>query len=135
HQGSVQPVGSLVASNVSLAGTTWNVWEGNIGWNVISYVRTSGTTSVSNLDFKALTNDAVSRGYINTAWYLITVEAGFEPWVGGAGLASSGFSVSINGAGGGATPTRTRTPTTGPTATRSRTPTPGTGPTATRTPT
>jgi cellulose 1,4-beta-cellobiosidase len=132
HQGSIQPVGSVVASNVSLAGTTWNVWEGNSGWNVISYVRTSGTTSVSNLDFLALTRDAVSRGYINTGWYLIDVEAGFEPWVGGAGLGSSGFSVSVAGGGGGPTLTPTRTPTRtntpfGPTVTPTRTPTPRSG--------
>ena len=134
HTGSIQPVGSVVASNVSIAGATWNVWEGNSGWNVVSYVRTTGTTSVSNLDFLALTRDGVSRGYINNNWYLIDVEAGFEPWVGGAGLASSGFSVSVAGGGGGATATATRTPTR--TATRTNTPT-GTVATSTftRTPT
>ena len=126
HQGGIQPVGSQIASNVSIAGSTWNVWEGNSGWNVVSYVRTTGTTSVSNLDFLAFTHDGVSRGYINNGWYLIDVEAGFEPWVGGTGLGSSGFSVSVSGGGTGATPTRTPTNTpAGPTPTPTRTPTQG----------
>ena len=42
HSGPPQPVGSKVAT-VSMAGATWDIWEGNIGWNVVSYVRTSGT--------------------------------------------------------------------------------------------
>ena len=45
--GPIQPIGSRVAT-VSLAGGTWDVWYGNVGWNVISYVRTQGTGS---LDF------------------------------------------------------------------------------------
>lgn len=51
RQGSIQPVGSQVAT-VRLAGATWAVWEGNIGWNVVSYVRTSPTTS---MDFSVST--------------------------------------------------------------------------------
>src|SRR6202034_3816010 len=41
--------------------------------------------------------DSVSRGYTKSAWYLIDIEAGFELWQGGAGLATNSFSVSING--------------------------------------
>src|SRR6266704_2602605 len=44
HQGGIQPVGSQVAT-VTLAGGTWAVWEGNVGWNVVSYVRTSAASS------------------------------------------------------------------------------------------
>jgi cellulose 1,4-beta-cellobiosidase len=135
HQGGIQPVGSRIATAVSIGGATWDVWFGNVGWNVISYVRTTGTTSVNNLNIVSFTNEAVSRGFIQTGWFLITVEAGFEPWQGGSGLATNSFSVTI---GGGVNPTATRTPT-GPTSTPTRTPTrtPTTGPTSTptRTPT
>jgi len=41
--------------------------------------------------------DAVSRGYIASSWYLISVEAGFELWHGGAGLATNSFSVNVAG--------------------------------------
>ncbi|MGW2155269.1 GH12 family glycosyl hydrolase domain-containing protein [Nonomuraea sp. NPDC001699] len=109
-RGSIQPVGSQVGT-VTLAGGTWQVWYGNIGWNVVSYVRTSATPS---LDFAVDTfySDAVSRGYAQRSWYLTSVQAGFEPWVGGAGLAVDSFSF---GSGGGTTdrtpPTTPGTPT------------------------
>jgi len=56
---------------------------------------TTGTTSVTNLDLQALVADAVSRGYIQNSWYLIDVEAGFELWQGGAGLATNSFSINV----------------------------------------
>ncbi len=54
---------------------TWQVWFGNIGWNVISYVRTSAASSI---DFAVNTfySDAVSRGYAQRSWYLTSVQAG-----------------------------------------------------------
>jgi len=97
HNGSVQPFGSQVASNVSIGGRGFNVWFGNQGWNTISYTMTSPATSVSNLDIDQLVADAVGRSYIQRSWYLIDVEAGFELWQGGAGLATSSFSVSTGG--------------------------------------
>ncbi len=36
-----------------------------------------------------------ARGYIQKAWYLIDVEAGFELWQGGAGVATDSFAVSV----------------------------------------
>jgi len=92
RQGSIQPVGSRIAT-VNIAGGTWEVWYGNIGWNVISYVRTSTTNSLS-FAVDEFFRDAVGRGYAQRAWYLTSIQAGFEPWVGGAGLAVNNFSVS-----------------------------------------
>jgi hypothetical protein len=95
HQGSIQPIGSRIGS-ANLAGATWDVWFGNIGWNVVSYVRTSATAS---LDYTVndFYSDAVNRGYAQRAWYLTSIQAGFEPWVGGAGLAVNNFSVTTGG--------------------------------------
>jgi hypothetical protein len=98
HNGPVQPFGSVVASNVSLGGHTYNIWEGTqSSWDTVTYVMTSPATSVSNLDIGTLTQDMVSRGYTRSSWYLIDVEAGFELWQGGAGLKTNSFSVSVNG--------------------------------------
>ncbi len=98
HNGPIQPFGSVVASNVSLGGHTYNIWEGQMAtWDTVSYVMTSPTTSVSNLDVGTLTQDMVNRGYTKSNWFLIDVEAGFELWQGGAGLATNSFSVNING--------------------------------------
>jgi hypothetical protein len=126
HNGSVQPFGSQVASNVSIGGRGYNVWFGNQGWNTISYTMTSPATSVSNLDIDQLVADAVSRGYIQNSWYLIDVEAGFELWQGGAGLATTSFSVST----GGSSPSPSPTPTT---TSPSPSPSPTPSPTATGT--
>jgi hypothetical protein len=98
HNGSVQPFGSEVASNVSLGGHTYNVWYGTqSSWDTVTYDMTSGTTSVSNLDVGTLAQDMLSRGYTSSSCYLIDVEAGFELWQGGAGLETNSFSVNING--------------------------------------
>ena len=98
HNGSVQPFGSEVATNVSIGGRTYDVWYGpQSTWDTVSYEMTSPATSVSNLDIGALAQDSVSRGYTKSSWYLIDVEAGFELWQGGAGLATNSFSVTVNG--------------------------------------
>jgi hypothetical protein len=112
HNGSVQPFGSLVASNVSIGGHTYNIWYGTqSSWDTVTYDMTTASTSVSGLDVGTLAQDMVSRGYTNSSWYLIDVEAGFELWQGGAGLATNSFSVNVPGGGGGGTPTPTPTPT------------------------
>ena len=125
HNGSVQPFGSEVASNVSLGGHTYNIWYGTqSSWDTVTYDMTSGSTSVSNLDVGTLAQDSVSRGYTKSTWYLIDVEAGFELWQGGAGLATNSFSVAINGSGPSPSPSPSPTPT-------SPSPTPSPSPTTT----
>ncbi len=95
-RGGVQPFGSQTGS-ANIAGYNWNVWTGRqTSWNIISYVLNPGATSVSNLDLKAMFNDAVARGSINPNHYLIDVEAGFEIWQGGQGLGTNSFSVSAS---------------------------------------
>jgi hypothetical protein len=118
HVGSIQPIGSKVGT-VTLAGVVWDVWVGNNGQNnVVSYSRT-GMTSF-NTDVKPFLLDAITRGsgFGTTAWYLTSMQMGFEPWIGGVGLTVNSFSATITvGGGGGPTPTRTNTPPPGPTNT------------------
>ncbi|MEV1285579.1 cellulose binding domain-containing protein [Micromonospora sp. NPDC049679] len=100
RQGSIQPIGSRTGS-ATVGGRTWEVWSGNNGGNnVISYVAPSPISSwnFSVLDF---INDVRSRGAITNSWYLTSVQAGFEPWNGGVGLAVNSFSATVNGGGGG----------------------------------
>jgi Glycosyl hydrolase family 12/Cellulose binding domain len=97
HQGPIQPVGSLKGT-ANLNGATWNVWEGNTGWNVVSYVRQSTTTSAS-FSVASFFNDAVSRGFAQTSWFLTSIQSGFEPWVSGVGLGVNSFSVTTPGGG------------------------------------
>ena len=92
----VQPSGRKIAT-VKIAGATWSVWYDKMDWNYIAYVRTSPTNSFK-ADLKEFFNDAVSRGYVKKDWYLTAVEAGFELWKGGAGLASKSFSFNLSNA-------------------------------------
>ncbi|MFF7966496.1 glycoside hydrolase [Streptomyces sp. NPDC007903] len=93
--GPIQPIGSQTGT-VSLAGRTWNVWRGSNGQNdVISYVAPSSLTGL-NFNVKEFINHTVSQGLATPDWYLTSVQAGFEPWQNGAGLAVTNFSVSVN---------------------------------------
>jgi hypothetical protein len=57
---------------------------------------TPGTASVSNLDLLAIINDATfNRHFIDPSLFLISVEAGFEIWNGGTGLATNSFFFSV----------------------------------------
>ncbi len=97
HTSTIQPAGSQVASGVSIDGMSWNVWYGGGGSGapVVSYVLTSPTNAV-NFDLISFFRDAMSRGYLNTAWYLIDVEAGTEIWTGGGNFQTDSFSVSVS---------------------------------------
>jgi hypothetical protein len=98
HVGPVQPVGSQTGTT-TIGGRSWAVWTGNNGQNnVVSYVAPSAIASwnFSVLDF---INDVKSRGYATNSWYLTSIQAGFEPWIGGAGLAVTSFSATVNGGG------------------------------------
>jgi hypothetical protein len=93
HQGAPQPVGAKQGT-ATIGGATWDVWFGNIGWNVISYVRQQPATAFDG-SLTAFANDAVGRGHVQRSWYLTSVQFGFEPWTGGPGLGASGFSVNV----------------------------------------
>jgi Glycosyl hydrolase family 12 len=96
HGGGVEPIGSQIASSVSIGGRSYNIWQGPQPWgDTVTYEMTTGITSVTGLDVGTLAQDAVRRGYLSESCYLIDVEAGFELWRGGAGLATTSFSVSI----------------------------------------
>ena len=92
--GGVQPGGWMVARKVRIDGATWNVWYWPTAWQTVSYQRTSPVTSVDDLDLSAFLDDAARR-YLDRSWYLIGVEAGFELWQGGKGLATRSFSVTV----------------------------------------
>ncbi|MFJ1585239.1 cellulose binding domain-containing protein [Streptomyces sp. NPDC088197] len=110
-RGGVQPFGGKSGTSAA-AGHNWDVWTGRqTSWKIISYVLQGGGTSVSNLDVKALIDDAVGRGSVDPAHYLIDAEAGFEVWQGGQSLATTGFSFSASAAGSGGTGSDTQAPT------------------------
>jgi len=79
------PIGTKIASNVSLAGHVWNIYRGNNGTNnVFTFRRTTNTNSVDNLDLLALINYAKNQGFVQSNYYVLGVQAGFEIIAGGA---------------------------------------------------
>ncbi|KAA0940426.1 GH12 family glycosyl hydrolase domain-containing protein [Streptomyces apricus] len=93
--GPIQPIGSQVGT-ASVGGRTWEVWSGSNGGNdVLSFVAPSaiGSWSFDVMDF---VDQAVARWLARSDWYLTSVQAGFEPWQGGAGLAVNSFSSTVS---------------------------------------
>ncbi len=93
--GPIQPIGSQVGT-ANVGGRSWEVWTGSNGSNnVISFVAPSAISSWS-FDVKDFIDETVSRGMAGNDWYLTSIQAGFEPWVGGAGLGVDSFSATVN---------------------------------------
>lgn len=92
----VQPIGSKKAE-VEIGGTRWDVWLGTIDLPTITYVRTAPTLEVTDLPLSDFVRDATNRGVAKPDWYMTSVQAGFEPWIGGSGLTTRSFSVTRNG--------------------------------------
>ncbi|MBD0841802.1 MULTISPECIES: GH12 family glycosyl hydrolase domain-containing protein [unclassified Streptomyces] len=101
--GPVQPIGSPVGT-ANVGGRSWEVWTGSNGSNdVISFVAPSAISSWS-FDVMDFVGQAVARGLAQNNWYLTSIQAGFEPWQNGAGLAVHSFSSTVNTGGGGPGP-------------------------------
>ncbi|MER8219366.1 cellulose binding domain-containing protein [Streptomyces sp. NPDC094143] len=93
--GPIQPIGSQVGT-ASVGGRSWEVWTGSNGSNdVISFVAPSAISSWS-FDVMDFVDQTVARGLAQSNWYLTSVQAGFEPWQNGAGLAVNSFSSTVN---------------------------------------
>ncbi|MFJ5995240.1 cellulose binding domain-containing protein [Streptomyces sp. NPDC092370] len=97
--GPIQPIGSQVGT-ASVGGRGWEVWTGSNGSNdVISFVAPSAISSWS-FDVMDFVDQAVARGMAQSNWYLTSIQAGFEPWQNGAGLAVNSFSSTVHTGGG-----------------------------------
>ncbi|MFC5661566.1 ricin-type beta-trefoil lectin domain protein [Kitasatospora misakiensis] len=94
RQGGPVPLGTA-AQPVTLGGRGYQVHQfqdPENGRQVISYLMTNPTTSVYALNLRTITADAVVRGFVPANGVLCSVQAGFEIWNGGAGLATNSFS-------------------------------------------
>ena len=92
-------LGGAQLPDFTTGGQTYHVWsavktEGARTWTRIAFQRATGnrTTSVSNMDMATFIQAAIADGAIKSTWYQQDLEAGFEIWQGGVGLATSSFS-------------------------------------------
>ncbi|MFI5495014.1 hypothetical protein [Actinoplanes sp. NPDC051859] len=93
RSGGAGPLGTKQAT-VTIAGTTWDLYRGDIGWNVFSFVRTGNTTS-ADLDLTRFTDDLTARGWLPRTKYLSGIQAGTEVFTGQGALHTSAYSVKI----------------------------------------
>ena len=91
----LQPAGKKMG-RVFIGGAWWEVWYAKMDWNYIAYERAEAADFI-HIDLMDFINDSLSRGYINSSWYLHNMQAGFEIQAGGQGLTSNSFSFRING--------------------------------------
>ncbi len=91
-KGGAVPAGSKVTT-LSIGGLTWDLFYGT--GNIVTY-KIAGVRDSVNMDIKKFIDDAVSRGYLYTSWYLVAIEAGFEIWIDGAKLKSRIFTASVD---------------------------------------
>lgn len=108
-QGGVQPIsysydadGAVPIATTTIGGVSWNVYQGNNGANnVVSYVAvTPPINSLTNLNLLTFIDDTQSRTSnfaqpVTDAWYLTSIQAGFEPWSGGVGLTVNSFDATV----------------------------------------
>ncbi len=103
-QGGKNPVGSDTGQSVNFTGGPWEIWTGpitvaNLGtWNVISYKRNSASSSTVTPDLAQFFNDALTRNVgLQSTWYLLGIQAGFEVWQqnAGANMVTNTFSVNV----------------------------------------
>ena len=61
---------------------------------MVSYLFQGSPMNSLNFDVMDFVRDTFSRGsqYGTNSWYLTSVQAGFEPWIGGVGLTVNSFS-------------------------------------------
>lgn len=93
HRGAVRPAGTKLAV-VSVSGVRYQLWRKGSGiGSVVTYERLAPTAVVAHLDLRAILRDGQARHLIPVRGHLTTVQAGFEVWSGGVGLATTVFAV------------------------------------------
>ncbi|CAL9536741.1 Endoglucanase S [Streptomyces sp. enrichment culture] len=93
RSGGAGPLGRKTGT-VNIGGATWDLYQGDIGWKVHSFVRTSNTTSV-DLDLNDFLRALQQRGSVSPAKYLSSVQAGTEVFTGAGRLDTSAYSVDV----------------------------------------
>ena len=91
HHGPIQPIGSKVAE-VNVDGVDYDLWYGDIGWKVCSYVAKAQqlTLTFKPADFF---HDMVNRGYAEESMFCTSIQFGSEIWSNGVGFEVTKFKV------------------------------------------
>jgi xyloglucan-specific endo-beta-1,4-glucanase len=89
------PAGSPVALAISLAGATWDLWEGPTqDWTIHSFVRTTNTNSAA-LNIADFLNYLVTERGLDDTKYLTSIAAGTEILIGSGEVNTSSYYCSV----------------------------------------
>ncbi|THV06229.1 endocellulase [Dendrothele bispora CBS 962.96] len=95
--GGIQPVGSPVATNITVAGHRFDLWRGpNTNWQVLSFKTAEGDINDFNVDLNEFFQYIVQNEGVASTQFVQSIQAGTEPFTGSANLVTSNYSVSIN---------------------------------------
>jgi hypothetical protein len=87
--------------SATLDGYNWEISTfaaGGTGnsWTYIAYmIQPTMVTSVTDFNLLSFFQDAESKGYIESSWYLYAIQAGIEIRTGGTPFTNNGFSVTV----------------------------------------
>ena len=81
-------------TTVTIGGTQWDLYRGNIGWDVYSFVRVDNTTD-SSLNLNDFLTDLVQRQWLDSSKYLNSVEAGTEVFTGKGSLETTAYNTTV----------------------------------------
>jgi len=86
-----------VATNVAIAGYTWDFYVGSNGANIVlSFLLVSGTAPSFSGDLYEFFTYLIDNGYVATSQYLTTAQGGTEATSGTATFTTSAYSLTIN---------------------------------------
>ena len=97
----IEGVATPIATT-TIDGVSWNVYRGNNGANnVVSYVAVNPISSLPTFDVLNFVKDVYTRTSdfeqpVTDQWYLTSIQAGFEPWLGGVGLTVNSFDATVS---------------------------------------
>lgn len=91
--GGAGPLGELVGT-VEVAGSTWELYQGNIGWEVYSFVRTENTGSFQ-ADLKEFLDYLVANRGLDASKYLASVQSGTEVFHGDGELDTTAYHTNV----------------------------------------
>ncbi|KAF8601539.1 glycoside hydrolase family 12 protein [Ceratobasidium sp. AG-I] len=94
-RGGAGPAGSQIGT-VTVGGKSWKLFKGTVStWTVYSFVAGSELTSYTG-DLKAFFTYLNKSQGVSLSQYLVGAQAGTEPFVGSATLATSAYTISVN---------------------------------------
>jgi hypothetical protein len=100
YEGDPRPAGDW-SGEVNINSTSWEVWvhpnlciSGSGCWRYITY-KAKSKLSNGSMDLAPFVKDAKDSRGLSGDWWLTSIQAGFEIWNSGAGLATTSFATSV----------------------------------------